>query len=94
VTAAPAAFGPPRRRGWRGRTELWYATVTDADGTGYWLHHETIAPISGEPYAPGWVALFPTVGEPPSSGSGPNRRRRPREARGSGPERQLSAPGT
>jgi hypothetical protein len=52
--------GGPRWRGQRGRLEVWYATATDrATGTGLWVHHERIAPTEGEPYAHGWVALFP-----------------------------------
>jgi hypothetical protein len=57
--------GGPRWRGQRGRLEVWYATATDrATGTGLWVHHERIAPTEGEPYAHGWVALFPP-GEAP-----------------------------
>ena len=52
--------GAPRWRGQRGRLEVWYATATDgATGTGMWVHHERIAPTEGEPYAHGWIALFP-----------------------------------
>ncbi|HVV76756.1 MAG TPA: hypothetical protein VHC43_12030 [Mycobacteriales bacterium] len=52
--------GAPRWHGQRGRLEVWYATATDhATGTGLWVHHERIAPTDGEPYAHGWVALFP-----------------------------------
>jgi hypothetical protein len=54
----------PRWRGQRGRLEVWYATATDhATCTGVWVHHERIAPTSGDPYAHGWVALYPP-GEP------------------------------
>lgn len=67
----PAALGPPRWRGQRGRVEVWYATVTDGDGTGYWLHHETVAPMTGEPYAHGWAAVFPTGGVPTVERFGP-----------------------
>lgn len=57
--------GQPRWRGQRGRLEVWYATATDrATGTGLWVHHERIAPTSGDPYAHGWLALFPP-GESP-----------------------------
>lgn len=53
--------GEPRWRGQRGRLEVWYATATDrATGTGLWIHHERVAPTSGDPYAHGWVALFPS----------------------------------
>lgn len=52
--------GAPRWRGQPGRLEVWYATATDrTTGTGVWIHHERIAPTEGEPYAHGWVALFP-----------------------------------
>lgn len=52
--------GAPRWRGQRGRIEVWYATATDrATGTGVWVHHERIAPTEGDPYAHGWLALFP-----------------------------------
>ncbi|MCX4545787.1 hypothetical protein [Streptomyces sp. NBC_01565] len=55
----------PRWRGERGRTEVWYTTLTDpATGTGLWIHHELVAPADGsEPYAHGWAAAFPE-GEP------------------------------
>ena len=57
--------GAPRWRGQRGRLEVWYATATDrATGTGVWVHHERIAPTEGEPYAHGWVALFPPDAPP------------------------------
>lgn len=69
--AVPGALGPPRWRGQRGRVEVWYATVSGADGTGYWLHHETVAPTRGEPYAHGWAALFPTMGDPSVERFGP-----------------------
>jgi hypothetical protein len=52
--------GAPRWRGQRGRIEVWYATATDrTTGAGVWIHHERVAPTDGEPYAHGWVALFP-----------------------------------
>jgi hypothetical protein len=49
-----------------GRLEVWYDTFTDhATGTGFWLHHETVAPSNGDPpYAHGWVAVFPPAEEP------------------------------
>jgi hypothetical protein len=57
--------GGPRWRGQRGRLEVWYATATDgATGNGLWVHHERIAPADGDPYAHGWIALFPP-GEAP-----------------------------
>ncbi|MFG2526457.1 hypothetical protein [Streptomyces sp. NPDC048516] len=51
----------PRWRGERGRTEVWYTTVTDpATGRGLWLHHELTAPADGSPaFAHGWAAVFP-----------------------------------
>ena len=63
------AVDPVRSSRWRGqagRLEVWYTTLTDpVTGTGAWLHHEIVAPASGErPYQHGWVALFPP-GEPP-----------------------------
>lgn len=76
MTAA-AGLGPPRWRGQRRRVEVWYATATDVDGTGYWLHHETVAPTSGEPYAHGWVAMFPIGGEPTVERFGPRPAKEP-----------------
>ncbi|MFF7130186.1 hypothetical protein [Streptomyces sp. NPDC008240] len=60
----PGTFLAPRWRGERGRTEVWYSTVTDpATGSGLWLHHELTAPADGsEPYAHGWAAVFPKDG--------------------------------
>lgn len=51
---------PPRWRGERGRTEVWYATLTDAStGTGVWVHCETVAPTGdAAPYGHGWIAVF------------------------------------
>jgi hypothetical protein len=47
---------------WRGqpdRLEVWYATFSDpATGMGGWIHHEIVAPVSGDPYAHGWAAVF------------------------------------
>ncbi|HVV75273.1 MAG TPA: hypothetical protein VHC43_04490 [Mycobacteriales bacterium] len=64
--------GGPRWRGQRGRLEVWYATATDREtGTGVWVHHERVAPISGEPYAHGWVALFPPDAPPAVERYGP-----------------------
>ncbi|URN02787.1 hypothetical protein LUW74_05085 [Actinomadura madurae] len=61
--------GPdPMRSRWRGqagRLEVWYTTLTDpATGTGFWIHHELVAPHEGEARAHGWAAVFPP-GEPP-----------------------------
>ncbi|WP_431676323.1 hypothetical protein [Kitasatospora sp. KL5] len=54
----------PRWDGTPGRTEVWYATLTDpTDGTGIWLHHEMVAPTDGSPArVHGWIALFPPEG--------------------------------
>jgi len=55
------SLGAPVWRAERGRTEVWYATFTDAaTGLGVWIHAETVAPTDDrEPYAHGWAALFP-----------------------------------
>ena len=55
------SLGPPRWRGERGRTEVWYLTFTDASsGWAGWIHGETVAPTGdAAPYAHGWTALFP-----------------------------------
>ncbi|MHB8670706.1 MAG: hypothetical protein ACYDAD_09140 [Acidimicrobiales bacterium] len=59
-------LGRPRWRGQPGRVEVWYATFTGADGTGYWIHHETVAPAPrGDPYGHGWAAVF-SPGAPPA----------------------------
>ncbi len=59
--AQPASYLSARWRGQPGRLEVWYTTLTDpATGTGFWLHHELVAPSDGsEPYAHGWAAIFP-----------------------------------
>ncbi len=71
--AGPAtSLGAPAWQGERGRTEVWYATFSDASGTGGWIHAETVAPTAdGEPYAHGWVALFPAAGPPTLERFGP-----------------------
>ncbi len=56
-------------RRWDGRpdrVEVWYDTFTDpVSGTGFWLHHEIVAPsMGGEAEAHGWISLFPP-GETP-----------------------------
>ena len=64
--------GRPRWRGQPGRLEVHYLTGTDeATGTGLWLHHEVVAPTSGEAYAHGWLATFPVDGEPSYERFGP-----------------------
>lgn len=56
----------PRWNGARGRFEVWYTTLTDgATGTGFWVHHELVAPNDGGPAElGGWAVIFPP-GEPP-----------------------------
>ncbi|HWC33634.1 MAG TPA: hypothetical protein VG650_02290 [Mycobacteriales bacterium] len=64
--------GSPRWKGQQGRLEVWYATATDrATGTGVWAHHERISPTSGDPYAHGWIALFPPDAAPVVERYGP-----------------------
>ncbi|MGH3343232.1 MAG: hypothetical protein ACRDPK_10175 [Carbonactinosporaceae bacterium] len=68
----PARLYLPRWRGQRGRVEVWYATATDpADGTGLWIHHETVATDDGGAHAHGWAALFPQAGDPVCERFGP-----------------------
>jgi hypothetical protein len=44
-----------------------YLTGTDvATGAGLWLHHEIVAPTSGDAYGHGWVAQFPAGGAAPT----------------------------
>ena len=53
-------LGASRWRGQPGRVEVWYATFTDGAGTGYWIHHELVAPSTGQPaFGHGWAAVFP-----------------------------------
>lgn len=41
------------------RLNVWYSTFTDPDtGTGFWLHHELVRPVSGTPYTHGWAAVY------------------------------------
>jgi hypothetical protein len=64
--------GRPRWRGQPGRLEVHYLTATDeATGTGLWIHHEVVAPTAGDPYAHGWVALFPREAPPSYHRFGP-----------------------
>ena len=63
----PAELVLSRWDGRPGRLEVWYDTFTDPEtGTGFWLHHEIVAPPgTGSPaVARGWAAVFP-VGSPP-----------------------------
>jgi hypothetical protein len=54
-----ATLGLPRWRNESGRLEVWYATFTDAtSNTGYWIHHELVAPPYGPAKFHGWAAVF------------------------------------
>lgn len=47
--------------------EVWYATCSEADGTGWWFHHELVSPSdrqAGGAFVHGWVATFPPESEP------------------------------
>ena len=61
------SLGPPRWRGEKGRTEVWYLTFTDpTSGWAGWVHGETVSPTGDdEPYAHGWAAFFPPDGGGP-----------------------------
>jgi hypothetical protein len=49
----------PRWHGQPGRLEVWYMTLSDpATGIGCWVHYEVVAPVSGAPFARGWIAVF------------------------------------
>ena len=62
----------PRWTGENGRLEVWYATGTTTQGTGWWIHYEGIAPTDGSrPYMHGWTAVFPVDGEPVVERFGP-----------------------
>ncbi|WP_343601235.1 hypothetical protein [Mycobacterium sp.] len=62
----------PRWRGQPGRMEVWYATLSDpVTQAALWVHHETVAPASGAPYAHGWVTWFPPDGSPRTERFGP-----------------------
>lgn len=72
MDATVDGLGRPRWRGRSGRVEVWYATFTDADGTGYWIHHETVAPTTGAgAHGHGWAAVFPADASPTVSRFGP-----------------------
>jgi hypothetical protein len=48
-----------RWKGQPGRLEVFYVTLSDpASGIGVWVHHELVAPLRGEAYRHGWVAVF------------------------------------
>ena len=68
------SYGAPVWRGEAGRTEVWYATFTDAaTGLGGWIHAETVAPSDGAaPYGHGWLALFPADAPPVVERFGPS----------------------
>jgi hypothetical protein len=71
-----------RWRGQPGRLEVWYATLSDpANGLGAWIHHEVSSPLSGEPYAHGWTAVFRSGAEPVLARFGPE----PVSVAGAGP---------
>ncbi|MDV6014210.1 hypothetical protein [Haloechinothrix sp. LS1_15] len=63
----------PRWNGERGRLEVWYTTLTDQEtGTGFWLHHELVAPDDGAPARlHGWAAAFPPDSTPQLGRFGP-----------------------
>ncbi|OBI41355.1 hypothetical protein A5707_07820 [Mycobacterium kyorinense] len=62
----------PRWRGQAGRLEVWYATLSDPiTRAGLWVHHETVAPTQGPPYAHGWSTWFPVDGPPRTERFGP-----------------------
>ena len=68
-----AEAAAPRWHGQPGRLEVHYLTATDdATGTGLWVHHETVAPPTGDAYAHGWVAVFPPDRPPTWERFGPN----------------------
>lgn len=75
AAAEPEAerLGPPRWRGQAGRIEVWYATASATDGTGYWIHHETVAPTDPKSaaFAHGWVGVFPPAAAPRHARFGP-----------------------
>ncbi len=62
----------PRWRGQRPRLEVWYLTLSDpVTGTGFWVHHELVSPLSGDPFAHGWAAVFRPDAEPVLDRFGP-----------------------
>ncbi|MDZ7676061.1 MAG: hypothetical protein U5K30_13465 [Acidimicrobiales bacterium] len=64
----------PRWDGTPGRTEIWYASITEPrTGTGIWVHYELVAPESrgGAPYRHGWIAVFESDAEPACERFGP-----------------------
>ncbi|WP_199433212.1 hypothetical protein [Qaidamihabitans albus] len=79
----------PRWNGEPGRLEVWYTTLTDpATGTGFWVHHELVAPAGGgTPYLHGWAAAFPPAEAPAFTRFGPHDWQPPR------PGHVLETPG-
>lgn len=73
VEQATRATTRARWRGQAGRMEVWYATLSEPDGTGWWLHYERLAPRDSTiaPFAHGWIACFPVDGEPRAERFGP-----------------------
>ena len=68
----PEHLGRPRWRGQPERLEVWYATFTDLErGDGYWLHHELVADPQGRAHGLGWLAAFPSDGQPTVARFGP-----------------------
>lgn len=62
----------PRWRGKPGRLEVWYATLSDPrTRAGLWVHCETVAPLTGAPYAHGWATRFPADHPPVTERFGP-----------------------
>ncbi len=61
----------PRWKGRAGRLEVWYATASEADGTGWWFHYERVCPTAGEAFSHGWTAVFPPQAEPVVERFGP-----------------------
>lgn len=65
----------PKWSGEPGRTEVWYATLTEPQsGTGLWVHCEMVSPTLARgagPYGHGWLALFPPDGSPICERFGP-----------------------
>lgn len=70
MTFALAAY--PRWDGRRGRTEVWYLSITETStGMGVWIHYELVAPVVGDPYRHGWIAVFGSDDEPVCERFGP-----------------------
>jgi hypothetical protein len=62
----------PRWRGQPGRLEVWYATASDPTShTGFWFHHELVAPRRGDAFVHGIVTAFPDSATPVVARYGP-----------------------